>query len=312
MKQSLGRVIEVDLRGVWTKETEFSSWLAQEENLVLLGEELGLDLTLIKTEADVGDFNVDILAEESGTGTKVIIENQLESTDHDHLGKLITYASGHEASYIIWIFREMREEHRKAIDWLNQHTTEDVNFFGIKLELWRIGESTPAPKFDVICRPNEWAKTVKKQSERGDYSAGELKKMNFWTQLNDYAKAHSSEIKLQAGRPQHWLNVAIGSSEAHISLWMDTRRGMLGVHFYVPDNKELYEKICEDKESLEKQLGKLEYRDTSGKAAYLAQFYNGFDIDDHASYEKYHAWLLERAIAFDKVFRPLIRSLKQV
>lgn len=310
MKQDLGRIMEVDLRGVWIKETEFSSWLARDENLALLGEELGLDLTLIKTEADVGDFNVDILAQEAGASTKVIIENQLEVTDHDHLGKLITYASGHEASYIIWIFREMREEHRGAIDWLNQHTTDDVNFFGVKLELWKIGDSDPAPKFDVLCRPNEWAKTVKRQSSQEELSEGKLRKLDFWTKLNAYARSYTNEIKLQNGLPQHWLNVAVGSSDAHISLWMDTRKHMLGIQLYVPHNKDIYKRISEDKDKIEKELGKLEYYDTSGKAAYVAQYYNNFDIDNQVDYDKYFAWLVERTVAFNRVFRPLLRSYK--
>ncbi|MDD2785928.1 MAG: DUF4268 domain-containing protein [Patescibacteria group bacterium] len=310
MNMNLGTINEVDLRGVWAKEPEFTRWLAEETHLDALGEELGLDLTLIKTEANVGDFSVDILAEEAGTSTKVIIENQLEMTNHDHLGKLITYASGHEASYVIWIFREMREEHRKAIDWLNEHTTEDLNFFGIKLELWRIGDSTPAPKFDVLCRPNGWAKTLKRQSNQEDLSEGKQKKLVFWQSLNEYSQAHTKEVRLQNGLPQHWSNVAVGSSDAHISLWMDTRKHMLGIQLYVPHNKNLYKQLCDDREKIEKELGKLEYYDTSGKAAYVAQYFNDFDIDSQGGYEEYFAWLLERTIAFNKVFRPLLRAYK--
>ncbi len=310
MTKILGKINEVDLREVWSKEPEFTTWLGKEENLTALGDELGLDLALITTEADVGDFNVDILAEESGTGSKVIIENQLEVTDHDHLGKLITYASGHDAKYIIWIFREMRDEHRQSIDWLNEHTTEDVNFFGVKLELWQIAGSEPAPKFDVLCRPNNWAKTVKYQSEQGEPSEGKLKKLNFWTKLNEYARNRTREVKLQKGLPQHWLNVAVGSSDAHMSLWMDTRKQMLGIQLYVPDNKELYNHICENKEKIEKELGKLEYHDTSGKAAYVAQYLNDFDIDDQGNYEKYFDWLVDRTLAFNKIFRPFLKSYK--
>ena len=159
----LGKITIVkDLRSVWKNEAyDFTRWLAQDENISLLGEELGLDVSVIKTEANVGSFNVDILAEDPQTADKIIIENQLERTDHDHLGKIITYASGFDAKHIIWIVKDVREEHSQAINWLNEHTDEDINFFLIKIELWKIGNSAIAPKFQIVARPNEWGKAVK-------------------------------------------------------------------------------------------------------------------------------------------------------
>src|SRR5947208_1681225 len=124
---ALGKLKKVDVREQWKHEAnDFTKWLSQEESLQLLGNEIGYDIVLLNTEAACGDFNVDILAEEESTKKKIIIENQLEITDHDHLGKLITYASGHVASIAIWVVRDVREEHRKAVDWLNEHTDEDL------------------------------------------------------------------------------------------------------------------------------------------------------------------------------------------
>src|SRR5205085_4728442 len=120
---------------------DFTNWLAQKENLEALGEEIGVDIKLIKTEANVGKFNVDILAEEENSERKIIIENQLEDTNHDHLGKIITYASGYDAEIIVWIVESTREEHIRAIDWLNEHTDEDIDFFLIKMEIWKISDS---------------------------------------------------------------------------------------------------------------------------------------------------------------------------
>ncbi len=146
MKAQLARLKQINLRKAWGHEaTDFTKWLAEEENLSLLSDEIGLDIKLIQTEANVGKFNVDILAEEENTGRKIIIENQLETTNHDHLGKIITYASGYDAEIIIWIVREAREEHKQAIDWLNDHSDEQSNFFLIKMELWQIGNSVYAP-----------------------------------------------------------------------------------------------------------------------------------------------------------------------
>lgn len=119
----LSKLDKVDLREVWKHEAlDFTNWLAKPENLELLSAEIGIDISLIQTEASVGNFNIDILAEEENTGRKIVIENQLESTDHDHLGKIITYASGFDTEIIVWIVKSVRDEHKQAIDWLNEHT----------------------------------------------------------------------------------------------------------------------------------------------------------------------------------------------
>ena len=153
---NLGKIKKVELRKAWNHEaSDFTNWLAEEENLRLLSDEIGVDIKLIQTEATVGRFNVDILAEEENTGNKIVIENQLEVTNHDHLGKIITYASGFDASIVIWVVKEVREEHRQAIDWLNEHTDEDLAFFLIQVELWQIGDSPFAPKFEIVSKPND-------------------------------------------------------------------------------------------------------------------------------------------------------------
>lgn len=157
----LGKMKKIkDLRSVWKNEPKnFSKWLSEEENLNLLGNEIGVDITLDQLESRVGDFSVDILATEVDTNKKIIIENQLEDTNHDHLGKIITYASGKNAEIIIWIVKRAREEHRKAIEWLNDNIDAKISFFLVEIELWQIDNSPLAPHFNVIERPNDWAKT---------------------------------------------------------------------------------------------------------------------------------------------------------
>jgi len=311
MRKDLGKIERVDLRDAWSMEPEFTRWLAEEENLSALSEELGLELTLIQTEADVGDFNVDILAEETATGSKVIVENQLEVTNHDHLGKLITYASGHDAKYVVWIFRDIREEHRQAIDWLNEHTTDELNFFAVKLELWQVSGSIPAPKFDVISRPNEWAKTIKKQGSQGQPSEGKLRQFEFWTQLQAYIKSQKNNTRPQTPRAQHWTNISIGSSQAHIALTMRMREGRLGCELYISNNKSLFNHLKERKEVIEAELGtKLEWIEAA-KAARILQTTKGFDIADETNYQKHFDWLLERASAFKKTFADRIKDFQQ-
>ncbi len=158
---TLGTLEEIkDLRGIWPHEAhDFTPWLAR--NIGVLGETIGIDISIKETESSVGNFNADIFALDADTGRKIIIENQLGDTDHDHLGKLITYASGKEADFVIWVVKKARPEHRAAIEWLNNHTDEGVGFFLCEIKVYRIGGSEPAPKFEIIEQPNDWIKEMK-------------------------------------------------------------------------------------------------------------------------------------------------------
>ncbi len=147
------------MRTVWSHEVlDFTPWLSQDDNISLLADAVGMDITVDETESSVGDFNVDIFVSETGTDRKIIIENQLEDTNHDHLGKLITYASGKSADVVIWVVKHAREEHKAVIEWLNNHTDDNVGFFLCEIKLYRIGSSEPAVKFEVVERPNDWTK----------------------------------------------------------------------------------------------------------------------------------------------------------
>lgn len=158
----LGKIKRItDIRSWHHEEKDFSKWLAQDENLKQLSDAIGIDIVLEERESSVGNFSVDLYALEEGTERRIIIENQLEDTNHDHLGKLITYASGKGAEVIIWVVKRARDEHRQAIEWLNQNTGVNIGFFLVEIELWQIDDSAIAPKFNVVERPNDWAKQMK-------------------------------------------------------------------------------------------------------------------------------------------------------
>ena len=156
---TLSRLHQVAIRDVWpTEPQDFTPWLASPENLPLLGEAVGLRLELHSTEQPVGDFRADIVCKTIPGGDLVLIENQFSQTDHTHLGQILTYVAGLEAVTIVWIAERIREEHRAAVDWLNEKTPDDINFFALEIELWRIADSPVAPKFNVVCKPNEWTR----------------------------------------------------------------------------------------------------------------------------------------------------------
>jgi len=311
MNKNLAKLQKIDLRDVWSLEPDFTNWLAQKENLDLLSEEIGVDIKLIKTEANVGLFKVDILGEEESSGRKIIIENQLEDTNHDHLGKIITYASGYDAEIIIWVVRDVREEHQRAIEWLNEHTDEKTGYFLIKIELWQIEGSNPAPKFDVLVSPNEWAKAIKASPAGGELSDTKLQQLDFWTKFKGSVRAKDTNIRLQTPRPQHWYDVSMGSSEAHVALTINSRENLLGCEIYISKNKELFNFLQERKEEIEKEIGEQAEWVNAAVASRIKIKKRVSDVFSQSEAENYFAWLYERTVLFQKVFGRHLREFKK-
>lgn len=224
-----------DLRSVWKNEPKnFSKWLSEEENLNLLGNEIGVDITLDQLESRVGDFSVDILATEVDTNKKIIIENQLEDTNHDHLGKIITYASGKNAEIIIWIVKRAKEEHRKAIEWLNDNIDAKISFFLVEIELWQIDNSPLAPHFNVIERPNDWAKNVKNLESLSETKQLQYK---FWQAFCDYAFKRDDmerEFSQRKTHPQHWYTLGVPGKQYTINTAVNTQKKQISVDIYIP------------------------------------------------------------------------------
>src|SRR5579871_2344330 len=193
----LGRLERVELRRAWLSEaTEFTPWLARTENITLLGEAIGIELEVQGTEQYVGPFRADILCKDTRTDTNVLIENQLERTDHGHLGQLLTYAAGLKAVTIVWVAAKFTDEHRAALDWLNEITPQQISFFGLEVELWRIGDSPLAPKFNIVCQPNEWSKAAR-SPEAGTTETQALH-LAFWTQLQQVMEQQGAPVKIHA------------------------------------------------------------------------------------------------------------------
>ena len=292
-----------DLRKVWPNEaTNFTKWHAEEENLAELGRAVGIDIDLEERESSVGSFNVDLYATESGSGRKIIIENQLEDTNHDHLGKLITYASGKGAEVVIWIVKRARDEHRQAIEWLNQHTDSNIGFFLVEIELWQINDSLLAPKFNVVEKPNDWAKTMK--SIEGMSETDRLK-VEFWQAFNDQMNNNPEflkEFSTRKPQPQHWYDLAIGTSAYYISLNINTQKKKIDAGIYIPSDKEIFHKFQEQKEVFEEAIGKdVEFRD-AGKSSRIL-LYHSINVKDRAKWPEVANWLFETALKFKKTVK---------
>lgn len=302
----LGKIKRIhDLRMIWPHEANsFTKWLAKEENLSKLGEDIGIDLVLEERESSVGNFSVDIFANEESTGRKVIIENQLEDTDHDHLGKLITYASGKGAEVIVWVVKRARDEHRQAIEWLNQHTDTCLGFFLVEIELWQIDDSAIAPKFNVIERPNDWAKQMKNSENLSDRRQLLLK---FWNGFNDYiaqSDIFKKDFTIRKAQPDHWYDLSVGNSSYHICMTISAQKKRLSCGVYIPDNKDLFHTFEDNKDIFQKEFGEEGDWKEAAKATRIV-IYKGFDLYNETKWEEAYAWFVENAIKTKYTFKKM-------
>ena len=300
----LGRLECIEIRKVWKIETDFSDWLAEEDKLAELSKALGIDLIDAKREECVGDFSADILATEDGTDRKVIIENQYGKTNHDHLGKLITYASGTGTKTVVWIVEDAREEHRSAIQWLNEYVDSEIGFFLVQITLLRIGNSAPAPQFTVLERPNEWSKSVKGMANKKSISSGSLEAKEFFEGFMDYAmtsKPFSSVFNRRKAQPQRWMDLPCGSSVYWISC--SIRSGSVAVSIYIGNSKEQYEVFHSHKDSIEEAIGeKLTWLEHPDKKASRIRLDCHIDWKKHENRLAAYQWMIDKAVTFRKVF----------
>ena len=306
----LGKLEEIDIRKVWSHEQyDFSKWLANEDNIKELGDTLSLSLTDVETEKFVGNYRCDILCKDEITGKAVLIENQLEATNHDHLGKIITYASGLDASVVVWIVSSARAEHASAIEWLNKHTDDEISFFLVEIHAYKIGDSEPAPQFKIIEQPNDFAKSVKIVSKSSDISDAERNRLEFWTLLNEILEQRNKPFNKRKPTTDHWYSVAMGSSECHISIDLVNKEHKIRVGVWVDDNKELYDHFYTHKEAIESNCGfNLTWDRLDNKKAALACTYiQGLDFDNHDNYPELINKAIDFVLTMRKAFVPYLK-----
>lgn len=296
---TLGRLTPVPPREVWPHEAhDFTPWLLG--NVDVLSDLLGMDLALDVAEHPVGGFSLDLMGRDETTGEIVILENQLETSDHGHLGQILTYAAGTDPTTIVWVAASFRPEHRAAIDWLNARTDENTRFFGVELGVVRIGQSEPAPSFRLVAQPNDWEKTVRAATTQTEATGKQILYRAFWSRWIDLVHAERPGWS-RATRPPRdsWFSMTAGT--AGVTYYTSfTKRGLSSeLVFESPDaeiNLVRFEGLQSHREQLEAVYGgQLDWQELLGrKATRVAEYLPDADVALEEQWDQYLAWLLDR------------------
>ena len=318
-KPALGRLERVELRDAWLGEaTDFTPWLAQPDNMALLSEAIGIELEVDSQETSVGPFRADILCRDTINGHYVLIENQLERTDHTHLGQLLTYAAGLEAVTIVWIASRFTDEHRAALDWLNNATTSAFNFFGLEIELWQIGDSALAPKFNVISKPNDWSKAVREQAagaHSSELTGFQRLHLEFWSQFRQFLEDRGTSIRMSRPSKEFWVNVAVGRTWFTLNAWNNMRDKRSGVSLLLsgPDAKahfaliqQRYQDVVEDRLAT---LGGARWNLLPNYQSSQITVQRSGTPSERETWPDLNAWMAEAIEAMHGLFSPLVKTL---
>ena len=306
----LSKIERVELREVWPDEAaDFTPWLAEEENLSLLGEAIGLDLELREQESSVGSFSLDVLANDQSSGRPVIIENQLTETDHTHLGQILTYAAGHDAGTIVWISKKFRDEHRAALDYLNGRTGEDTEFFGVVVELWKIDDSLPAVKFDLVATPNEWRKQNTRQNTRRRRPSKRKQYRDFFQPLVDTMREEHNFTEKRKAEPRSWCPLQ-GNKVLYVASFQGGAKAW--AEFFIGEgNDGLFEWMKERRASIETEFGEpLVWKKphATPTCSVIAAERPGSIDDDDETLGEIRDWMVEHLLRLKRVLGPKLEE----
>lgn len=308
-----GELKTLPLRELWQNEaSDFTPWLAS--NIEALGKTLGLELELVETEAPVGEFSLDLLAKDLGSSRNVIVENQLTQTDHNHLGKLLTYAAGFSASIVIWVSESIRDEHRQALEWLNQRTDTETQFFGVVTQVLQIDDSKPAYNFKPIVFPNEWQKSKKHKTSSNISSRGE-KYRTYFQSLIDELRENYGFTGAKAGQPQSWYSFSTGIKGilygANFAMGGKARTEIYIDHGDYDQNKNLFDALQKEQAEIESEYGSpFEWERLDDKrSCRIALYCNGTIEASDSELEQLRKWHIENLLKLKTVFIPFIKRI---
>lgn len=299
---SLGRLQIVPPRAIWPHEAiDFTPWLLQ--NVDVLSDVLGMDLVLDAAEHPVGDFSLDLKGYDEATGEVVIVENQLEPSDHTHLGQIITYAAGTDPTTIVWVTTGFRPEHRAAIDWLNQRTDENTRVFGVVIQVVKIGESQPAPNFELVAQPNDWEKQVKQAASKrtGEVSAKVRRYREFWEATLARIRAEHPDWTRARTNDQSWCNTSVGLSGVVVSMAWVSGSLVAQIYFDSRDadlNQARFDQLFGRRDDFDAALGHpASWDGMAGRKGARILVTSPFDdIDDVERWPEMGAWLIDHQI----------------
>ena len=312
-----GELIKVPLREIWAHEAnDFTPWLA--ENIEALGNALGLELELTSREASVGGFSLDLLAEDLGSSKTVIVENQLSQTDHDHLGKLLTYAAGFDASIVIWICEEVREEHRQALDWLNQRTDINTQFFAVVVVVLKVDDSKPAFDFNLVVSPNEWQKSKRQGTSTNLSPKAEQYKSYFQALIDELVESYDFTGSYTA-QSRNYYQFSSGFQK----IYFDTRftqKGRVRAAIYINldlqhENQKLFDALRRQETEITSEFGSgLEWEGPNERKHSTISVYRDGDIESSdGELEEIRKWHIENLLKLKEVFTPEIeRALEEI
>ena len=312
MTDTLGQLTNIAVRELWPNEAaDFTPWLARDENMSKLGGALGLELETDRVEVAVGPYSADILARDS-VGDYVVIENQLNKTDHDHLGKSITYASVLGARAVIWVAPFFTDEHRKALDWLNDNTTDELAFYGVQVELWSIDGSKPAVRFNAVSRPAEIIRQAA-VTKSGELSSTRQLQLDWWTAFRDALLTSKVVASGQTPRPQYWYDVALGRSGMFLSNSANANDGRIGVRVYLSERQggnHALEQLLKDRASIEEEIGhQLQWNPNPENRDKTIAVYRDADLNNRAGWDEYIQWMVDMTKKFRRTFGPRVKKL---
>lgn len=309
----LGELKQINLREIWPSEPDdFTPWLGEEQNIKILSDTIGIELEVERLEKKVGPYQADIFCKDTASGENVLVENQIEKTDHRHLGQILTYAAGLSAVTIVWIARNFTDEHRAALDWLNEMTTEGIDFFGLEIELWRIGNSPPAPKFNVVSRPNEWTKAGGKAKSLNDLPKAKQLQLKYWTEFRAFLEKSETKLRCRKPKAKHYIDFSIGTSKAHCCVVVNTISHTIVVKLHIKkgnDRLPIFYHLEESKDVIESEMGLaiLWVENPDKKSSYLSIETKDFDPYAQETWNTQFKWLQDKLERFRDHVAPRIK-----
>ncbi|MDE0430105.1 MAG: DUF4268 domain-containing protein [Caldilineaceae bacterium] len=339
-----GRLEQVELRTVWVSEdSDFASWISRSDSLAMLGEALNLELELENMEGWVSPSPRGVVCRTRGAGGYVVIANQLEHTDQSHLGQLLTYAAELKAVTMVWVAAQFTQEDQNTLNWLNEVTGSSIQFFGLEVELWRIGDSPLAPKFNVVCKPSGWTEgtpapnraesstpppspapeddeaTLEDQLQQVEnelqleYQLVENElQLEYWQALRKHLESSGSFIRPGTPRSQNWMNFDVGHWRLRMTAFNNMRDGGIGVQLVIRegDAEVSYNTLYQQRGEIGAEIGDaLEWRELPEhkQGQVMLRRYNA-DPTNRAQWPEQHDWFKDKLESFDRAFRPRITT----